>query len=72
MKKFSLRVSGARIGSVVRPVLEGADPIAIEIAPAQRLGLRVHASRLAPVVVAQARALDANDYASLDDYKDTP
>lgn len=66
--KFSLRVSGARIGSVVRPADDGA----VVIAPAQRLGLRVHASRLAPAAVPGAVAVDAGDYATLDDYKDTP
>ena len=67
--KFSLRVSGARIGSVARPVEDGA----VAIAPARRLGLRVHASSLAMMAKPGAVASgDSSDYATLDDYEDTP
>ena len=67
--KLSLRVSGSRIGSVARPVEDGA----VVIAPAKRLGLRVHVPRLAPAAApGVAASCDANDYATLDDYKDTP
>ena len=41
-RKLTLRVSGARVGSVARPVQDGAT----RIAPGRRLGLRVHSSAL--------------------------
>ena len=44
-KKLSLRVSGTRVGSVTRPVEAG--PAAAGPRP-RMLGLRVHASALAP------------------------
>ena len=67
--KLSLRVSGSRIGSIARPVEDGA----VVIAPAKRLGLRVHVASRAPAAVPGIAAIcDASDYATLDDYKDTP
>ena len=64
-RKLSFRVSGSRVGAVARPVADGA----IAVAPAKRFGLRVHTSSMAPAAPAP---LDRNDYATLDDYKDTP
>jgi len=66
-RKLSFRVSGSRVGAVSRPVADGA----IVVAPARRFGLRVHASPLGPAPSAAA-PLDSSDYATLDDYKDTP
>ena len=60
-RKLSLRVSGARAGSAVRPVVPGAPPSP----PATpRLGLRVHGSSLgAPA------PLSPDDYATAEDYE---
>jgi hypothetical protein len=43
--KLSLGVSGARIGSAVRPIADGPDKL--PALPANRFGLRAHASSLA-------------------------
>ncbi len=69
-KKLSLRVSGARLGGVVRPVptaeeLAGGVAVAGTVA-APRFGMRVHSSPLAPL----ARApLSPDDYATAEDYE---
>jgi hypothetical protein len=41
-RKLTLRVSGSRVGSMTRPVADGAT----RIAPGRRFGLRVHGSAL--------------------------
>jgi hypothetical protein len=45
-RKLSLRVSGAKLGSLVRPARPGA--VVPALVPARTFGLRVHASALAP------------------------
>jgi hypothetical protein len=65
MKKFSLRVSGSRIGSDVRP-LEGE-----LVRPAltqPRFGLKVHASPLAKPATTSL-PLGPDDYATAEDYE---
>jgi hypothetical protein len=65
MKKFSLRVSGSRIGSDVRPV-EGE-----LVRPAltqPRFGLKVHVSPLAKT----ATPISPDDYATAEDYASEP
>ncbi len=69
-KKLTLKVSGARLGSVVRPVpsaaeLAGGVAVAGAVA-APRFGLRAHSSPLAAVVRAP---LAREDYATADDYE---
>lgn len=61
MKKFTLRVSGSRVGDDVRPT-ESVQPIALIKAP--RFGLKVHRSPLAPKQV----PLTPDDYATAEDY----
>jgi len=57
-KKLSLRVSGARVGSVTRPL----EPAAAAAGPRPRmLGLRVHASPLAPRPAATSTAPEGPD-----------
>ena len=68
-KKLTLRVSGHRLGSVVRPVPtaeELAGGVAVAAAVAPRFGLRAHSSPLAAVVRAP---LAREDYATADDYE---
>lgn len=62
MKKFSLRVSGSRVGDAARPV-ESATPAALIKAP--RFGLKVHRSPLAP----KPQPLTSDDYATAEDYE---
>lgn len=62
MKKFTLRVSGARPGSDVRP---GDASIVKPMLAQPRFGLRVHSSPLAP----KPTPLTADDYATADDYE---
>ena len=63
MKKFSLRVSGSRVGDAARPV-ESETPTALIKAP--RFGLKVHRSPLAPKPV---QPISASDYATAEDYE---
>ena len=63
MKKFSLRVSGSRVGDTARPA-DAAEPIAVIKAP--RFGLKVHRSPLAPKA---AQPISADDYATAEDYE---
>ncbi len=63
MKKFSLRVSGSRVGDQARPV-ESEQPLALIKAP--RFGLKVHRSPLAPKAV---QPISAADYATAEDYE---
>jgi len=69
-KKLSLRVSGARRGSEVRPVtaadeLAGGVAVAAAVA-APRFGMRVVSAPVAPI----ARApLSPEDYATAEDYE---
>lgn len=63
-RKRALRVSGARLGSDVRPTESGA----VAVSPRHRFGLRVHSSALAPRP-AVAPALAPCDYATADDYE---
>ena len=68
-KKLTLKVSGARLGSVVRPVPsaeELAGGVAVAAAVAPRFGLRTHSSPLAAVVRAP---IAREDYATADDYE---
>ena len=62
MKKFSLRVSGSRVGDAARPT-ESETPIALIKAP--RFGLKVHRSPLAP----KTPVLLPDDYATAEDYE---
>jgi hypothetical protein len=69
-RKLGFRVSGARLGTVVRPVpsadeLAGGVAVAGAVA-APRFGLRAHGSPLAPVVRAP---ISRDDYATADDYE---
>ncbi len=67
-KKLTLRVSGARLGSVVRPVPSAEDlagGVAVAGAVAPRFGLRAHHSPLTAVRAPIAR----EDYATADDYE---
>jgi hypothetical protein len=69
-QKLSLKVSGARLGSVVRPVpsaeeLAGGVAVAGAVA-APRFGLRAHSAPLASAVRAP---LSREDYATADDYE---
>jgi hypothetical protein len=61
-KKFSLRISGARPGSAVRP--DEAPSVALPLIPTRRLGLKVHTSKLAAPA-----ALSPDDYATAEDYE---
>ena len=63
-RKLALRVSGARLGSNVRP----AELRAVVVSPTNRFGLRVHSSALAPRPAAVA-ALAPCDYATAEDYE---
>lgn len=63
MKKFSLRVSGSRVGDAARPS-DSDRPISVIKAP--RFGLKVHRSPLAPKAVAP---ISADDYATAEDYE---
>ena len=74
MKKFSLKVSGSRVGDSVRPasdIVVGAEvaEAVVEVMPrAPRFGLRApRAPFVAPVKV--AAVITADDYATLEDYK---
>lgn len=60
MKKFTLRVSGARPGSDVRPEGEIVKPLLKQ----PRFGLKIHSSPLAPKPV-----MTSDDYASAEDYE---
>lgn len=62
-RKLSLRVSGARPGSVTRP-LDSTTPVM----PSRVLGLRVHSSPLAPRPTAPT-VIDPSDYATAEDYE---
>jgi hypothetical protein len=62
MKKFSLRVSGSRIGSDVRPA-EGE--IVRPLLTQPRFGIKVHASPLAKAAITIA----PDDYATAEDYE---
>ena len=69
-KKLSLRVSGARIGGVVRPgsiadELAGGEAVAGGVA-ARRFGMRVLSSVVAPVA---SPPLSPDDYATAEDYE---
>lgn len=69
-KKLTLRVSGARLGGVVRPgatldELAGGVAVAGAVA-APRFGMRVHSSPLAPIA---RLPLSPDDYATADDYE---
>jgi hypothetical protein len=64
MKKFTLRVSGSRVGDSTRPT-ESVEPIALIKAP--RFGLKVHRSPLAQKSV-PAAPLTPSDYATAEDY----
>jgi len=69
-RKLTLKVSGARLGSVVRPV-PSAEELATGVAmagavAAPRFGIRVHNARLAPVL---AGPLSPDDYATAEDYE---
>jgi hypothetical protein len=61
MKKFSLRVSGSRVGDTTRPT-EIVQPSALIKAP--RFGIKVHRSPLAP----KPAPLSSDDYATAEDY----
>jgi hypothetical protein len=63
VKKFSLRVSGSRVGDAARPV-ESEQPHAMIKAP--RFGLKVHRSPLAPKAV---QPLSSDDFATAEDYE---
>lgn len=63
-RKRALRVSGARLGSDVRPMAPGA----VAVSPTRRFGLRVHSSALAPRPAA-APTLTPCDYATAEDYE---
>jgi hypothetical protein len=63
MKKFSLRVSGSRVGDATRPV-DSATPIAMIKAP--RFGLKVHAS---PLAKRGPAPVSPDDYATAEDYE---
>lgn len=62
MKKFSLRVSGSRVGDASRPVDSDA-PLPLIKAP--RFGLKVHRSPLAP----KPPVVTPDDYATAEDYE---
>ncbi len=69
-QKLSFKVSGARLGSVVRPVptaeeLAGAVSVAGAVA-APRFGVR---ARSAPLAAAVRVPLTREDYATADDYE---
>lgn len=69
-QKLSFKVSGARLGSVVRPVptaeeLAGGVAVAGAVA-APRFGLRAH---VAPLAAAVRTPLTRDDYATADDYE---
>jgi len=69
-KKLSMRVSGSRLGSVVRPAptadeLAGGVAVAGAVA-APRFGMRVHSSPIAP---AARGPLSPDDYATAEDYE---
>jgi hypothetical protein len=64
VKKFSLRVSGSRVGDTARPVESSDQPIALIKAP--RFGLKVHRSPLAPKA---AQSVTSDDYATAEDYE---
>lgn len=67
MRKFQLRVSGARVGDAARPTAATERP-----RMTKQLGLRVHSSplalaRLAPLT--PTAPLAREDYATADDYE---
>lgn len=69
-QKLSFKVSGARLGSVVRPVptaeeLANGVAVAGSVA-APRFGLRAH---IAPLAAAVRAPLTRDDYATVDDYE---
>ena len=66
MKKFSLRVSGSRVGDAARPV-DSEQPISVIKAP--RFGLKVHRSPLAPRPATVAQPISSSDYATAEDYE---
>jgi hypothetical protein len=61
-RKRALRVSGARLGSNVRPT----EPGAVAVSPPHKFALRVHSSALAPRPAA-VPALAPCDYATDED-----
>ena len=63
-RKRALRVSGARLGSNVRPTASGA----VAVTPTKTFGLRVHSSALAPRPAA-VLPLAACDFATAEDYE---
>lgn len=68
-KKLSFRVSGARLGTLVRPIETDTvaplvQPIVHPLLRQPRFGLRVHTSPLAP-----PPAITADDYATAEDYE---
>lgn len=63
MKKFSLRVSGSRPGSDVRP---GDSAIVKPMLSQPRFGLRIHSSPLAPKA---PPPVASDDYATAEDYE---
>lgn len=63
-RKRALRVSGARLGSNVRPT----EPGAVAVSPKKRFGLRVHSSVLAPRPAA-VPAVAPGDFATAEDYE---
>lgn len=68
-RKLSFKVSGARLGSVVRPVPsaeELAGGVAVAGAVAPRFGLRAHSS---PVAAVARAPIAREDYATADDYE---
>ena len=65
-RKLSLRVSGAKLGSRVRPTVRGA--LAAVASPARPSGLRVHLSALPPGTTS-VESFDPSEYATADDYE---
>ncbi len=63
-RKLALRVSGARLGSNVRPTTPGV----VAVSPTHRFGLRVHSSALAPRPAAVPSPASC-DYATAEDYE---
>lgn len=62
MKKFSLRVSGARVGDAARPIEDGTTAVAPR---APRFGLKVHRT----VTVRPTQPILPEDYATAEDYE---
>ncbi len=63
MKKFSLRVSGSRLGSDVRPAAEAEAEVVRHVLTKPRFGLKIHTSPLATAPISP------DDYATAEDYE---